>query len=400
MSYIFRKIKDSIDEALNRGKSILLLGARQTGKTTFIEKEIQPDISYSFLDPEIRIRYEKDPTLLFKELKWSLQQRSTQEKPPLIFIDEVQKIPHVMDAIQLLINQKKAQFILTGSSARKLKKGPSINLLPGRVINLTMDPFHWDELPLPKPDLKELLLYGTLPLIITNTNEVFKETDLFAYTTIYLEEEIRSEALVRNIGHFSRFLEVAASESGHIINFTKLSQDVGVAASTIIDYYNILEDCLVAIRIDPIIHTTSRRRLIKAPKYLFFDLGVRRACAQEGINTGSYISDRYFPHLFEQYIGIELIHQMRRYVNTKLYYWRDSGGVEVDFVVEREGKYIPIEVKWTDAPSISDARHLKKFLNEYENASLGYVICRTPHAFELAENIIALPWQEIVNLFL
>lgn len=391
MTYIRRKIADHILASLARGKSVFLLGARQTGKTTMINNEIIPDIVYSFVDPEIRIRYEKDPTLLTKELKLALQSWS---KPPVIFIDEIQRVPNVTDIAQLLIDQKKAQFILTGSSAHKLKHGTSVNLLPGRVVALTMDPLHFDELPKNWRNLDDILIYGTLPFIVLDSNDENRETDLRSYVTTYLEEEIRAEALVRNIGNFSRFLELAASESGHIVNFSKLSQDVGVATTTIMDYYQVLEDCMITLRIDPIIHSASHRRLIKSPKYLFFDLGVRRACT----NEGSQLPEKYLSHLFEQYIGIELTHLIRDLSNTKLRYWRDSNGIEVDYVLEQGETYWPIEVKWTVEPSIKDARHLQKFLSEYGNARKGYIICRTPRAVEISENIIALPWEDLSGM--
>lgn len=391
MAYIRRKIAKNILTILKRGKSILLLGARQTGKTTMIHQEIVPDIGYTFVDPEVRIRYEKDPTLLTKELKLTIKKW---KKQPIIFIDEIQRVPNVTDIAQLLIDQKKAQFILTGSSAHKLKHGATVNLLPGRVVALTMDPLHYDELPDRWRNLNDILTYGTLPFIVLDNHYDDKEMDLRSYVTTYLEDEIRAEALVRNVGNFSRFLELAASESGHIVNFTKLSQDVGVAATTIIDYYQILEDCMITLRIDPIIHSPSHRRLIKSPKYLFFDLGVRRACT----NEGSHLSEKHLAHLFEQYIGIELIHQIREISNAQLRYWRDSNGVEVDYVVETAGEYVPIEVKWTEDPNIKDARHLQKFLSEYKNSDKGYIICRTPHPVQIAENIIALPWQRLNEL--
>jgi len=390
MDYIKRKIASQLIADLKRGKSILLLGARQTGKTTMISREIIPDLVYSFIDPEIRLRYEKDTTLLAKELKAVVQQK----KNPVIFIDEIQRVPNVTDVAQLLIDQRQAQFILTGSSAHKLKRGASINLLPGRVVALIMDPFHLDELPCDYRNLNEILLYGTLPFIVLEKNNNNRESDLRSYVITYLEEEIRSEALVRNIGSFSRFLELAASESGNIANFTKLSQEVGVAASTIIDYYQILEDCMIALRIDPIIHSPSHRRLIKSPKYLFFDLGVRRACTNEGVR----LPEKYFAHLFEQYVGIELIHQTRYLPNTQLKYWRDSNNVEIDYILESSGKYIPIEVKWTDSPSLSDARHIQKFLSEYDNADKGYIICQTPNPVAISDKITALSWRNLKDV--
>lgn len=388
MRYISRNIAAQINDILARGKSILLLGARQTGKTTMINQEVKPDLVYTFIDPEIRIRYEKDPTRLAKELKAGL---TTYQKPPIIFIDEIQRVPNVTDIAQLLIDQKQAQFILTGSSAHKLKHGATVNLLPGRVVILTMDPLHLDELPHSYQHLNDILLFGTLPMIVLEQNNANRELDLSSYVTTYLEQEIRAEALVRNIGNFASFLQLAASESGCIVNFTKLSQDVGVATSTIIDYYQILEDCLIVLRINPIIHSPSHRRLIKAPKYIFFDLGVRRACA----NEGAQLSEKYLSHLFEQFIGIELIHQTRQSIGTAVHYWRDNNGVEVDYVLEQNGKYIPIEVKWTMTPSLKDARHLHKFISEYDNCDMGYIICRTEVPIQLSDNIIALPWKYI-----
>jgi predicted AAA+ superfamily ATPase len=393
MLTIKRNITQQIQAALARGKSILLLGARQTGKTTAVMEQVKPDITYSFVDIDIRHRYEKDPSLLIKELKLALP---SWKAPPIIFIDEIQKIPKMMDVVQLLVDQKQAKFIVTGSSVRKLRHGSAVNLLPGRVVVLTMDPLHLEELPEPKPELMDLLLYGTLPHIFTEMEYENKETDLHSYVTTYLEEEIRAEALVRNVGSFARFLELAASESGHIVNFTKLSQEVGVAVTTIAEYYQILEDCMVAFRIDPIIKSISRRRLIKAPKFLFFDLGIRRVAA----NEGTRLPEGHIASLFEQYVGIELIHRTRGLAHAKVNYWRDASGIEVDYVLNTEKEYVPIEVKWTDMPSIKDARHIEKFLAEYDNAKKGYIVCRTPHAFEITDQIIALPWQEINRIFI
>jgi predicted AAA+ superfamily ATPase len=296
MVYISRKIEEIIQQTVQRGKSILLLGPRQTGKTTLITHQLQPDINYTFAKPEVRLRYEKDLGLLERELS---AYKNKSKKSPLVFIDEVQKIPIIMDAIQDLIDRKIAQFILTGSSARKLKHGSEINLLPGRVVALTLDPLNLGELPEPIPLLEELLIYGSLPGIIEQPSTI-RDIELTSYVTTYLEEEIRAEAVVRNVGGFARFLELAASESGNIMNFNKLSQEIGVAGSTIADYYQILEDCLIINRIDPIINSISHRRLIKSPKYLFFDLGIRRACAGEGVK----LSIRALGALFEQFVGL------------------------------------------------------------------------------------------------
>ena len=391
-THIPRYITPHIRAALQRGKSVLLLGARQTGKTTVVMEEIKPDISYSLAQARVRQRYEQDPSLLEKELEEKI---STYAQPPLIFIDEIQKIPRIMDIVQHLIDQKKALFILTGSSARKLTHGPDVNLLPGRVVVLTMTPLLYEELQF-KPLLDTLLTEGTLPAIITNPDPQTRQIDLYSYVTTYLEEEIRAEALVRNVGHFSRFLEIAAGESGLLVNFTRLSQDIGVSDHTIAHYYQILEDCLITFRIDPLILSQTKRRLIRSAKYLFFDLGIRRACANEITPLPLKMSG----NLFEHYIGNQLLfHALLSPIPTQIKYWRDASGLEIDFIIDQAHQYIPIEVKWSDKPQLSDARHLIKFMEENMDIKTSYIVCRTPHRYKITDKIIALPWQELARVF-
>lgn len=226
---------------------------------------------------------------------------------PLIVIDEIQKVPALLDVVQDLIDQNIAQFILTGSSARKLRQGSKVNLLPGRLVVLHLDPLLVDEIKDLNPLLEDVLYDGTLPGILTIPNPEYRERDLFSYVTTYLEEEVRAEALVRNIGMFSKFLALAASESGGIIQPRKISQDIGVAHTTIMDYYQILEDCLIAERIDSLRASTTRRRLSHGSKYLFFDLGVRRLSAEEGRK----LSEKNKSFLFEQWVGLELLRLAR-----------------------------------------------------------------------------------------
>jgi len=391
MNYLSRKIEGNIRSTLQRGKSILLLGARQTGKTTLLE-QLKPDLSISFALPHIRQRFEKNIALLHGELE-ALGERK--EKPPLVIIDEVQKIPETLDLAQDFIDHKKIQFILTGSSARKLKTPGKINLLPGRVASLKLTPLAIPELPSEKLVLDDLLMYGSLPGIVLQENYENKETDLADYTEIYLDQEIRAEALVRNVAFFARFLELAAAESGQLVNFRKLSQQIGVAHTTIAAYYQILEDCLVAERIEPLTHTKTRRRLLQTPKYLFFDLGVRRISANEGINP----PQQHLGSLLEQFVGLELL-RLINLVNkrAKVHFWRDVYGNEVDWVVNFPDQLIPIEVKLTATPNLYDAKHLQTFLAEYDNVKEAYIICTTPHKLKLADRIYALPWQELWSI--
>ena len=385
MKYIKRLIEDRIRYTLNRDKSVLLLGARQTGKTT-LTNQFKHDLLVSFVEPDIRQRYEKSPQLLKGEVESLIAAEAP--KRPLVILDEVQKVPVILDVVQDLIDRGKANFILTGSSARKLRRGAQVNLIPGRIVAFKMDPFSIQEFP--AKDLNERLFYGSLPGILAVAKQPDRETDLEAYVTTYLEEEIRAEAVVRSLGNFARFLELAASESGGIINLRKLSQEIGVSHTTIGAYYQILEDCLIAERIEPLTQSKIRKKLTKSEKYLFFDLGVRRLAAHEGTKPPRDTMGM----LFEQFIGLELLRNMHiKGHGAKIRFWRDPDGPEVDWVIDEAGIYTPVEVKWTDNPRQSDIRHLEVFLSEYKTAKSGFIVCRIPRKIKLSEKITALPWQ-------
>jgi predicted AAA+ superfamily ATPase len=312
--------------------------------------------------------------------------------PPLVIVDEVQKAPEILNVAQDLIDSKKARFVLTGSSARKLKKGHEINLLPGRVVSLRLDPLTLEEDTPMK--VEEVLLNGSLPAIRKLSSQTDKESDLRSYVETYLEEEIRQEAIVRNIGTFSRFLELAALESGRISNFSRIAQDIGISPITIQSYFEILVDCLVAERVEPITQSATRKKLTKAGRYLIFDMGVRRLAAGEG----TQLHPERMGELLEHFVGLELIRLCRlHHPSARIRFWRDPGGPEVDWVLDLNGKYTPIEVKWTDRPTERHIRHLKVFMEEYPS-SRGYVVCLAPRRMQLAEKITAIPWTEITPL--
>src|SRR5579872_4826288 len=174
MPYIPRLIENIIIETLERGKSILLLGARQTGKTTLLKRQCQADLTYTLIDAEIRLRFEKSPQALRQEIT-AYTYLNQLKRQPIVILDEIQKSPDIMDMIQLIIDNHEAQFILTGSSARKLKRNKTINLLPGRVVKIHLDPLCLLEMPKPYPDIQELLLYGTLPQIYQTPEKNLKE---------------------------------------------------------------------------------------------------------------------------------------------------------------------------------------------------------------------------------
>src|SRR3989338_6931281 len=384
-----RTLHKVLHTSLKQKKNILLLGPRQTGKSTLI-KMFDADLFINFLLPSERIRFEKNPELLLKEI----EAMHIKKKHPLIILDEVQKVPTLLDVVQFAIDENRAQFILSGSSARKLKKGKNINLLPGRVVYLHLDPITHKEYP---QDIESHLLFGSLPQLATSFSQKNeKEMYLNSYVETYLEEEVRQEALVRDLGSFARFLELAALESGKLVSYRALSNELGPTHATISSYYEVLQDCLIMERVDPITKSTSRKKLTKSSRFLFFDLGVRRVASGEGYK----LSPHRLGELFEQYVGLELLRYARLETpHTKLKFWRDHDGPEVDWVLEREMEYIPVEVKWTATPRERDIKHMRLFLEEYKEAKHGYVVCRTPRPFKLEKNITCIPWQELRSLF-
>lgn len=384
-----RLIKPQIEEALGRGKSILLLGPRQTGKTTLVET-FDFDLAISFLQNKTRIEFEKNPDLIASYVHGIKKKK---RKIPLVIIDEVQKVPQVMDPIQSLIDKKVAQFIITGSSARKLKQQSDLNLLPGRVIYFRMDPLTYVEAA--EEEIDSLLSYGSLPEIILTKEKKYKEESLLSYVEIYLEEEIRKEAVLRKLPDFIKFLELSAIESGNVINFSAIASDIGISHLTVKSYFDILQTTLIGEIIQPITESNTRKKLIKAPKFLFFDLGVRRIAANEGV---PFSKDRK-GQVFEQFVGLELLRYIRTYKKRiDLNYWQDPQSAEVDWVLRKGKTYIPIEVKLTQTPTIADAKHLSKFLNEYNCPQGAYIICNTDVRLKIAKNITAISWREIADL--
>jgi predicted AAA+ superfamily ATPase len=382
-----RQLQPALARHLARGKSILLLGPRQTGKTTLLG-ELDADLTVSLASPAVRQRYERDPTALADEIA-ALPAPAARRTPPLVTIDEVQKVPALMDLGQDLIDRRQARFVFTGSSARRLRRGRELNLLPGRVVVLRLDPLTLEER-LPR-SLDDALLDGALPAVCATKDAADREADLRSYVETYLEEEVRQEALVRNVGAYGRFVEMAAREAGRVANYTRVSQDVGVSSVTIQAYYEILCDCLVAERVDPVTRSASRKKLTKASRYLLFDTGVARVAAREGRR----LPRSRMGELFEQFVGIEVVRFCRLHApDARLRFWRDPDGPEVDWVLEHPGGFLPIEVKLADRPTLRDARHLHVFLEEY-GGQRGLIVCSAPRPLRLSNSVTAIPWRDL-----
>jgi uncharacterized protein len=265
-----------------------------------------------------------------------------------VIIDEIQKIPKLLDIVHLLIESKKCEklFILTGSSARKLK-AVGANLLAGRAFVYHLYPFSYLELA-DKFDLQSALEFGMLPRIFGFNSKDAKCKFLQAYTLTYLKEEVWAEQLVKNLDPFRRFLEVAAQCNGKIINYSSVARDVGADDKTVKNYFSILEDTLLACILEPYRHS-FRKRLKTAPKFYFFDVGVVRALAHM-LTVPPRVGTSYYGELFESFIIMECI-KLANYYQTefRFSYLMTGSDVEVDLVVERPGKpLLLIEIKSSD----------------------------------------------------
>ncbi|MBW2304737.1 MAG: ATP-binding protein [Deltaproteobacteria bacterium] len=372
-------------------KSFFLFGPRQVGKSTLVRKELAQKyhIEIDLLKRDEFLKYRLDPALFRSEIEFAAKNG----KKFIVFIDEIQKLPFLLDEIHYLIEKFKGQltFILTGSSARKLKRS-SVNMLAGRAWEFRLYPFTFMELG-DAFHLNDALLKGTLPPIVhENPEDAF--FTLKAYTQTYLKEEILDEALVRNVEAFGRFLDIAADQSGRIVNYSTIGRDTGVSGKNIKNYYQILEDTLIAIRLEPYLKS-ARKRLVRHPKYYLFDIGVINSLCSR-ITPRSITVPTVLGNLFEHFIILEtkrLVHYGKR--PAKLFHWRSSQGAEVDLIIEEEENLFAVEIKTMRRVKKADLRGLRSFCKDYPQAiPMCVSICDRPYT---AGEIPVLPWRDFFH---
>jgi predicted AAA+ superfamily ATPase len=336
-----------ISEFLSKSsKSILLLGPRQAGKSTLV-KSLKPDLSINFADQNTFLKYTQDFDLLKNQIE--------RTKAKVVFIDEVQRIPELLNTVQAIVDDNvQIKFFLTGSSARKLKKSGA-NLLPGRVLNCSLGPLCLKELDYKFQ--KEDLLYGYLPGVYTERNTQTKKDILSSYSANYINEEIKAEALTRDLPSFSRFLQLSPTCVANFIDYTKFSKKAKISRQQVTRYFEIFEDTMVGRRVWPADEFIEKYDLVKHPKFYFFDVGVYNGLE----TTFEYASDRS-GGLCEQLVYQQIYHSadaLRK--NFKIHSFRTRGGAEIDFLIKLESKYFGIEVKANDNIIDSDVRHLVNF---------------------------------------
>lgn len=394
----------------------IVFGARQTGKSTLLKRLLPPEtVVLDFSLPKIRSRYLTDPDSLVALCQGLPKRRGG----AYVFVDEAQAVPAIFDVVQHLYDSDKTRwrFVLCGSSARKLRQ-TGANLLPGRSflhrlypLTLTERPpkpertestdvplaFPWAERigsskSFPSTDLGTRLAFGELPGIATATLSHRAEL-LQSYAVLHLEEEMRREAMVRDWPAFVRFLRFAAVESGQILNYAKISKEVGLSVPTVKNHYQLLDDMFIGFRITAF-SKSPRKNLLSTDRFSFFDLGVRHAAA--GLVPSLATAMANPGPVFEQWVGIELWKRLQYLGDTRLHYLRTKDGAEVDFILERRRRYVPIEVTWTERPDLTDARHLLGFMQEHpKQADHGFIICRCERPLRLHERITALPWSSL-----
>jgi len=358
-------------------ESVFLWGARQTGKSTLLKNLFPNSLWFDLLLSDVFERLQRNPSQL-REIILA----DTRSTP--VIIDEIQRIPELLNEIHWLIENKKIQFILSGSSPRKILRSGA-NLLGGRVLRYELYPLISQEIP--DFDLVKAINNGLLPRHYLSANP---QKLISAYIGSYLKDEIMAEAKIRNISSFSRFLEAAAFSNGEILNYTNIASECGVSAPTIKEYFQILEDTLTG-RFLPSYQKKPKRRVILSPKFYFFDVGISNYLLKRiQIVPGSEAFGKAFEHFIYQEI---YAHCNYSDLNYPISYWRTASQIEIDFVLGDH--QVAIEVKATDNVNPRHLKGLKSFAEEYSVEKL-ILISNDPFT-RLIDNIQIMPWKIFIQ---
>jgi predicted AAA+ superfamily ATPase len=364
--------------SIENNNSAFLWGPRKTGKSFFLGQLFPESTTFDFLKADVLFRIAKNPSLLRQEL---LYLESSGKLIHPIILDEVQKVPSILDEVHWMIENKKWQFILCGSSPRKLKRGHA-NLLGGRAWRFEMFPLVSAEIP--DFDLLTALNRG---LIASHYTEKNYRRSLKSYVNDYLKEEIMSEGLVRNLSGFARFLDSVGYSHGEMVNFLNISRDCGVDAKTVKAYYQILVDTMLGVFIDPFTKKSGRQIIMSTPKFYLFDVGVAGHLLKREI-----LEERGEPfgRAFEHFILMEILaYKSYSEKDFKLAYWRTKDGLEVDFILD-DGK-IAIEVKGGRNIDSSSLKPLRVFSEEYKPEKT--ILVNNETTPRLIDRIELTPWR-------
>jgi uncharacterized protein len=359
--------------ALMEKKSHFLFGPRQTGKTSLIRHTLKGVKVYDLLDTSIYLALSQNPSRIGQELT---------AKDRIVVIDEIQRLPILLNEVHRLIETRGIRFLLTGSSARKLRRG-GVNLLGGRARTKYLHPLTYKELG-DKFDLARAMERGLLPSIYFSDDP---RADLQAYAGSYLQEEIVAEGATRNLPAFSRFLKVAALCNSQIVNFTNISNDAQVARTTVYEYFGILKDTLILYEL-PAWRKSKKRKPLASSKYYFFDVGVVSVLQGRKFRPGT----PEFGEAFETYLMHELISYSDDGSGENLSYWRSTSGFEVDFII---GDHTAVEVKAKENLSASDLKPLRA-LSEEKKLKRYLCVSLEPRRRRF-EEVMVLPYRDFLE---
>ena len=368
---------------LSSEQSCFLWGPRQTGKSTLLKSLFPQAHRYDLLLSSTYQRLLRRPSLLREEALAAGLDGASQSDP--IIIDEIQKLPMLLDEVHWLIENRKLRFILCGSSARKLRRGHA-NLLGGRAVRYELHPLVF-------PEITDFSLLKTLNagLIPRHYDSPQPERLIQSYVGDYLKEEIVAEALTRNIPAFSRFLEVAALSNGEIVNYTNIARECGVSSPTVKEYFQILEDTLIGSHL-PAFQKRKKRRLVTSPKFYFFDLSPVIHLTRRGkVQPGSELFGRALEHFVFMEISAYASYSDLFYPVS---YWRTTSGFEVDFVLGDHE--IAIEVKATELANESHLKGLRRFREE-NAVRRALLVSLDPTPRKTQDQIEILPWQAFLK---
>ena len=354
-------------------KSHFLLGPRQTGKTTLIRNTLPRVRTYDLLDSSVYLKLSQNPERLEQELE---------PEDRVVAIDEIQRLPHLLNEVHRLIESRGIRFLLTGSSARKLRRG-GVNLLGGRARTRYLHPLVHPELGRGF-QLERAIERGLLPSIYFSDDP---RADLEAHVGSYLQQEIMAEGATRNIPAFSRFLKVASFCNGTAVNFTEVANDAQVARTTVYEYFDILRDTLVLLEL-PAWRKSRKRKPLASSKYYFFDVGVVSAIQGRAFVRGT----PEFGEGFETYLMHELA-SYRDYVSGEpLSYWRSTSGFEVDFII---GDHTAVEAKAKNNVTASDLKSLRALAEE--ELLRDYICVSLDSRKRTSDGITILPWRQFLE---
>ncbi len=368
-------IRRALDLRLPDGRSAFLWGPRKVGKSFYVREHFPDAILIDLLKTDVFAEYASRPSLL--------RERFATERR-MIVIDEVQKLPPLLDEVHWLMENAGARFVLTGSSARKLRRGQA-NLLGGRAWRRHMTPlcvYEVEDL-----DLERVFLSGLLPPHFLSPNPI---EDLRGYVADYLKEEIAAEAAVQNIPAFSTFLQVAALSSSELLNYTNIARETGVSAKVVRSYFQILQDTFLGSCLPPWTRSTNRR-MILTEKFYWFDVGVTNYLCRRRPSPGT----PEFGKSFEQLLFMEIsAYKAYRNPDLPLSFWRTNTGLEVDFILgDRE---VALEIKGTARLHDADLHGLRA-LREEGSLRSAYVVCLEELPRRVAGDIWVLPWREFIR---